>query len=175
MAASLSSALRRWFMPGCSPPPMGLAELPTSSKAISSIPNGCRRFRRDSSAGCFRPLRRGSFRTCSIENREITAPNADGDRSPLVLRALQGRPLWLIPPPRSSRARCAAHSGDLARSVGPVLDARNERRTRPCSLRAAGNSDRHRGIFVPLVRLEDRPPDLLLFRPRVRQRFSGAC
>jgi len=86
MAGSLLSALRRWFMPGCSPPPMGLAELPTSSKAISSIPNGCRRFRWNSSAGCFRPSRRGSFRKCSIENREITAPSADGDRSRPVLK-----------------------------------------------------------------------------------------
>ena len=93
MAGSLLSALRRWFMPGCSPPPMGLAELRTSSKAISSIPNGCRRFRWNSSAGCFRPSRRGSFRKYSIENREITAPNAGGDRSrPVRRRDPCGRP-----------------------------------------------------------------------------------
>src|SRR5260370_1063624 len=93
MAGALSSALRRWFTPGCSPPPMGLGGLPTSSKASSSIANGCRRFHRNSWAGCFRPSRRGSFRKCSIENREITAPNADGDRSRPVLRCAVGATL----------------------------------------------------------------------------------
>src|SRR5258707_12856463 len=97
MAGSLSAALRRWFEPGCSPPPMGLGELPTSSKASSSIANGCRRFHRNSWAGCFRPSSRGSFRKCSIEDREITAPNADGDRSRPVLRCAVGATLVIAP------------------------------------------------------------------------------
>lgn len=38
-----------------------------------------------------------------------------------------------------------------------------EGRTGPQALGAAGDSDRHGGIFVPLIGLEDRAPDLLLF------------
>src|SRR5262249_28845193 len=90
MAVSSSSALRRWFTPVCSPLRMGLAEPPTSSKAISSISNACHPFHRSSSAGCFRPSRRGSWRRCSIVNREIAAPSAGGDRSGFVLETEPG-------------------------------------------------------------------------------------
>src|SRR5215467_10758131 len=90
MAVSSSSALRRWFTPVCSPLRMGLAEPPTSSKAISSISNACHPFHRNSSAGCFRPSRRGSWRRCSIVNREIAAPSAGGDRSGFVLETEPG-------------------------------------------------------------------------------------
>src|SRR5260370_37581638 len=61
--------------------------------------------------------------------------------------------------------RSAAHFGDLGRSVGAVLGARNVRHPLPCSLPAAGNSDRHSGVVVPLGRLEYHPPYLLLLLP----------
>jgi hypothetical protein len=66
-----------------------------------------------------------------------------------------------------------ARFGIRIASVGAVLYARNERRSE-ARLWTPGDSNRHRGIFVPLVRLEDHPPDFLFFRPRTRQRFSGA-
>jgi hypothetical protein len=154
MAASSSSALRRWFMPSCSPPPTGLAELPTSSKAISSIPNGWRRFHRNSSAGCFRPSRRGSFRKCSIENREITARNADEDRSPLVLRCAVGTTLVVVAPVWALRATARTGKTQTRRPGGGALH-------HPHDAAAADRTGR--------IRVADRrqipPPRSSLWRP----------